>query len=161
MRDGSKVLTGVIIQLSVTPRGGQNTVIGQAMSMDVAEQYALRPVFGIGNLTAQEIPILGYSGQVNMNQYAIDKNATQTLMNQFARKGTTEVPDLAAWTKQILFTEGVDITVARKAKVNGAMVTETVAKISGAMCQHESMSMSENQLVMRSGSFMFPEPISV
>jgi hypothetical protein len=156
-----KVLTGCIIRLSVTPRGGQNVVIGQAMSLAITEQYQVRPVFGIGRLTAQELPILSYAGVMSVNQYAIDNRAAQNVLNQFDRMGSASVPDLDSWVNQLLYSEGVDLTVIRKSKVNGVVQDQTVAKISGAICTGESTSISENQIVMRDGSFIFAEPVKV
>ena len=157
----SKVLTGCIIRLSVTPRGGVNTVIGAAMALDVQESYGVRPTYGIGRLTAFELPILQYSGACSLQSYAIDTNATQNILNQFQRQGTAAVPDLTTWVNQILTSEGVDITIIMKQKVNGVIVDNTVAKISGATCTSEAMQINENQIVMRSGSFIFAAPIKV
>lgn len=157
-----RVITGAVINLSVTPRGGQNITIGRATALDVQEQYQVRPVVGIGNFVAQELPILSYSGGFTIQQFAIDSRAVENILSQFQRPGTVAVPDVATFVKQLMQTDGIDVTVVRKVKADdGTVSDQTLAKISGAICTQESMQIQEQNIVMRSGSFIFANPIAV
>lgn len=156
-----RVITGALIKISVTPRGGQTTVIGRAMSMDIQEQYSIAPVFAIGNLTAQELPVLRYSGGFNISQFGFSKTALENLMAQFKRQGAPGVEDKAKFIRQLLYTDGIDVTITRREKQGNNEVEVPLAKISGAVCQAESMTISENQIMGRSGSFIFADPIKV
>ena len=160
-----RVITGALIKISVTPKGQgtnrQTEVIGRAMAMNVQEQYRVQPVFGIGNIVAQELPVLQYSGAFSIQQFGFSRTAVQNLMNQFARKGSPTASDTAAFVRQLLYTEGVDVTVTRREKQGTQEVEVPLAMISGAICTGESMNIQENQVVMRDGSFIFAEPVAV
>lgn len=156
-----RTITGAIISISVTPRGGENITIGRAMSLDVVENYQLRPIVGIGNFSPVEIPVMGYMGSMRITQFLIDSRAAENVMSQFKRQGTPSVPTKEAFIKQLLCTEGVDVTIMRKTRCADGSENATLAKITGAVCQSETMSIQEQQVVMKSGDFLFTDPISV
>lgn len=159
-----RVITGAVITISVTPRGGGETkTIGRAMAMNIQEQYRVVPVYGIGSLTAQELPVLQYAGAFSMQQFAFSETATQNLMNQFARQGSNaNVLTKAAFIRQLLYTDGINVTIMRKHKeANGTIVDKPLALITGAVCTGETMSIQENQILVRDGSFIFADPMSV
>lgn len=157
-----RVITAATITLSVTPRGGQNVVIGRALSLDVSEQYGVRPIVGIGQMNAQELPILSYAGALSLSSFAVDSRATQTLLSEFQRMGTVSVPDATTFLRQLMQTDGIDITVMRKVRADdGTVSDQTLAKISGAVCTNERLEVREQDVVTRSGSFVFAQPISI
>lgn len=158
-----KVITGALIEISVTPKyaGAQTVTIGRAMQLNIQESYRVVPVFGIGTLTARELPILQYAGAFSVQQFAISRNAVENLMSQFKKIGAPGVTDLNAFTRQILYNDGIDVTVFRKEKQGANVVPVALAKISGAVCQSETMSIAENSIVVRDGSFIFAEPVAV
>lgn len=154
-KDGQKVITGTIIKITATPKGGKPVTLGRAMNLQVQESYQVRPIYGIGSMTPQELPILQWAGQMNVGLFAIP--STAAILGQFDKQGTvTQV------VNNLLFNEGVDVVIARRIKT-ADMTTETytdVASINGAICQSESMDISEGNIVMRSGSFVFAQPIT-
>lgn len=159
-----RVITGALIKISVTPKGStdkQAQVIGRAMSMGIQEQYRIQPIYAIGNITAQELPVLSYAGAFSIQQFGFSETALRNLMNQFQRKGAKGVEDTAKFVRQLLYTEGVDVTVTRREKQGNEEREVPLAMISGAVCQSESMSIQENQIVMREGSFIFAEPVAI
>lgn len=163
-----KVITGTVIKLTVTPQytGASAVEIGRAMSLNIQEQYRVTPVFGIGSMTAQELPILQYAGAFTCQQFAISDSAVENLMGQFKKRGalgTSASKD--AFVKHLLYTEGVNVLVTYTVKTAGGLVptTEprTLASITGAICTGETMTIQENQVVTRNGEFVFADPVSV
>lgn len=158
----AKVITGALIRITVRPKpDGQVTEIGRAMAMNIQEQYRVTPVYGIGKLTAQELPVLQYAGAFSVQQFAFSTTALQNLMAQFNRQGGPGVATKDAFVKQLLYTDGIDVTISRREKQNGTEVEVPLAKINGAICTGESMVIQENQIVVRDGSFIFADPVSV
>lgn len=163
-----KVITGVLINLQARSHLGTFT-IGRAMSLRISEQYGVRPVYGIGALNAQELPVLQYAGGMTLQQFAIDAQAAETLLAQYRRQGGTGVPDVQSFIKQVLYNDGIDVTVSRRRKTVSATSQqpvpqdETVSylKITNAVCTGEETSITENEVVIRSGSFVFANPVSV
>lgn len=151
-----RVITGAVISISVTPRGGTTQTIGRAMAMNIQEQYRVTPVYGIGRLTAQELPVLQYAGAFSVQQFAFSQTALQNLMFQFNRESATNVD---GFVRQLLYTDGVDVTITRKQKVGGTEETRVLAKIDGAICTGETMAIQENQIVVRDGTFIFANPV--
>lgn len=150
----TKVLTGAIIRIVATPKGGQPVTIGRAMGMNVSETYAVRPIYGIGAMVPQELPILQWSGQLSLSLFAIP--STDNILNQFSKKGT-----VLQLINNLLFSEGVDIVISRRIK-GADNTTEDfadVASVNGCVCQNESFSIQEGNIVERSGSFIFASPI--
>jgi len=159
-----RVITGALIKISVTPKGvanRQTEVIGRAMGMNIQEQYRVQPVYAIGNIVAQELPVLSYAGAFSIQQFGFSRTAVRNLMSQFQRKGAPTATDTAAFVRQLLYTEGVDVTVTRREKQGTQEVEVPLAMISGAICTGESMNIQENQVVMRDGSFVFAEPVAI
>lgn len=163
-----KVITGTIIKLQVTPKydGAQAFEIGRAMSLNIQEQYRVTPVFGIGNMSAQELPILQYAGAFSVQQFAFSGTAVENLMGQFKKRGALEATaSKDNFLKHILYTDGVDVVVMRSEKTGPGLVptteVRTLAAITGAICTSETMSIQENQVVVRNGEFVFADPVSV
>lgn len=161
-----KVITGTVIEISVTPKYEGNSgsvVIGRAMALNIQEQYRVTPVYGIGNLTAQELPILQYAGGFSVQQFAVSRSALENLMGQFRRRGTTaQLSTVEQFKNHLLYTDGVDVTVFRKEKgANGQIQQVPLAKITNAVCTGETMGIQENQIVIRNGEFVFADPVQV
>jgi hypothetical protein len=159
-----KVITGALIEISVTPKyeGAQPIAIGRAMALNIQEQYRVAPIYGIGNFTAQELPILSYAGAFSVSQFGFSRTAVENLMGQFKRKGSPGATDTAAFVRQLLYTDGIDVTVYRKEKSGNSEINKIpLALISGAVCTGETMAISENQIVVRNGEFVFAEPVSI
>lgn len=160
-----RVITGALIDISVTSKDrNTNFSIGRAMALNIQESYRIVPVFGIGNMTAQELPILQYAGGFSVQQFAVSGKAVENVMNQFKKMGATGVSDVAAFTRQLLYTDGIDVTVYRREK---STTSDTgfdniaIAKITGAVCTSETMGIQENQILVRNGEFIFADPVSV
>lgn len=157
-----KVITGALIEIQATPRGGQTVAIGRAMALNIQESYRIGPVYGIGSLTARELPILQYAGGFSCQQFAISRSAVENLMSQFKRQGAPGVPNREAFIRQLLYTDGVDVTVWRREKdAQGNINNIALARINGAVCTGETMQIQENSIVIRNGEFMFADPVSV
>lgn len=152
------VITGAVISISSGPKGGAQTAIGRAMAMQVQETYRVVPVFGIGRLTAQELPILQYAGAFTMQQFAISSEATKNLMGSFNRPNASG--DVTNHINSLLYNEGVDVTVKYKSSSTDTAGT-ALMMITGAVCQAESTTVQENQIVLRDGTFIFADPMKV
>lgn len=163
-----KVITGVLISLQARSHLGTFT-IGRAMALRISEQYGVRPVYGIGALNAQELPVLQYQGAMSLSQFAIDAKAAETMLSQYRRQGGTGVATVEGFIKQVLYNDGIDVTVSRRRKTVSATAQqpvpqdETVSylKITNAVCTAEETAISENEVVVRSGSFVFASPVAV
>ena len=151
----TKVITGALIRIVATPAGGKPVTIGRAMSMNVSETYAVRPIYGIGAFVPSELTILQWSGQLSLSLFAIP--STDNILNQFSKKGT-----VSQVINAILFTEGVDVVISRRVKGSDSTTDDfvDVASINGCVCQNESFSIQEGNIVERSGSFVFSSPVS-
>ncbi len=154
-KDGARTITGTIIKITATPKGGKAIAIGRAAQMSVQETYGVRPIYGIGHMTPQELPILQWAGQLSLSMFAIPTK--ENILGQFTKQGSvTQV------VNNLLFNEGVDIVIARRVKPTDNSTEEyvDVASVNGAVCQSESMDISEGNIVMRQGSFVFSSPIT-
>jgi hypothetical protein len=159
-----KVITGALIEITVTPKyeGATPIAIGRAMSLNIQEQYRVASVYGIGNLTAQELPILQFAGAFSVSQFGFSRTAVENLMGQFKRMGSPNFTDKAAFIRQLLYTDGIDVTVYRKEKQGTNEVSKIpLALISGAICTGETMGIQENQIVVRNGEFVFADPVRI
>lgn len=158
-----KVITGTVIEISVTPKytGASAVTIGRAMALNIQEQYRVTPVYGIGNLTAQELPILQYAGGFSVQQFAISRSAVENLMGQFKRRGNANLTTVEDFKNHLLYTDGVDVTVFRKEKQGANIVPVPLAKITNAICTSETMGIQENQIVIRNGEFVFADPVQI
>lgn len=155
VKDGQKVITGTIIKITATPKGGKPITIGRATSLSVQESYGVRPIYGIGSMTPQELPILQWQGQMQLGLFAIPSK--DALLSQFTKQGTvTQV------INNLLFNEGVDVVVARRIKPTSNVNEDylDVCSINGCISQSESLEISEGNVVMRSGSFVFAQPVT-
>lgn len=154
-KDGAKVISGTIIKITATPKGGKAVTIGRAMNLGVSESYNVRPIYGIGQMTPQELPILQWSGALSVGIFAIPSK--DNILGQFTKQGTvTQV------VNNLLFNEGVDLVISRRVKPDSTNV-ETyvdVASINGCVCTGENIEISEGAVVTRSGQFVFLSPIS-
>jgi hypothetical protein len=161
-REG-KVITGALIEISVRPRlpGATVSTIGRAMALNIQEQYRVMPVYGIGNLTPQELPVLQYAGAFSVQQFGVSRTAIENLMGQFKKTGAPGMESKEKFVRQLLFGEGVDVTVYRREKQGNQEVKVPLASITGAVCTSESMSIQENQIVVRNGEFVFADPVSI
>lgn len=152
-----KVVSGAIIEITVDPkRTGQSPfTLGRALSLRIMEQYGVRPIYGIGALNAQELPVLQYSGTMSLNTYAIDSRVAENILNQFERPTPS---GSEAFIRQLLYTEGVNVTVSRRAQ-DGSR--NTFLKVSRAVCTGEDLSITQGDVVTRSGNFVFADPVAV
>jgi hypothetical protein len=130
------------------------------MALSVQEQYRVVPVYGIGSLTARELPVLQYAGAFTMQQFAFSDTALRNLMDDFDRRTSSQ--SVETFVNQLLFNQGIDVTISYRGSTSTGAADPTprgLMMITGAVCQSESMTIQENSIVLRDGSFIFAEPI--
>lgn len=157
-----KVVTGTVISISA-----KNIPLGRAQALRINESYGVRPVYEIGRMEPAELPVLQYSGAMSMSRYVLDLN--ENIILQFKHKGFGGITDTPKFVRQLLFAEGVDITISRIAPPAEGQTFDpipnpeyrTFMNITGAICTGESISIEGNEVVMRQGEFLFREPLSV
>ena len=150
----NRIITGAIIKITATPRDGAAVELGRMQSLNIVERYAIRPIYGIGRLTPEELPYIQWSGQFTTSLYAVPLNSN--ILLQFPKSFNT----VEEMVNELLFNEGVDIVVSRKVKqADGSIELLDFASVRGAKAQSESIDISENAIVSRSGSFIFKEPV--
>lgn len=156
------VITGAVISITTRRKpSGTPVTIGRAMALSVQEQYRVVPVYGIGSLTARELPVLQYAGAFTMQQFAFSDTALRNLMDDFDRRTASQ--SVESFVNQLLFNQGIDVTISYKGTAPTTSAPNPPATglmmITGAVCQTESMTIQENSIVLRDGSFIFAEPI--
>lgn len=155
MASTPRTITGSLIRITATPKGGQPVTIGRAMNLSVQESYGVRPIYGIGSMTPLELPILQWSGQMSVGVFAIPSK--DSILGQFTKQGT-----VTQLINNLLYNEGVDVVISRRVKPvdNTTETFVDVASINGAICQSENIEIQEGNVVMRSGQFLFSQPIT-
>lgn len=154
----SQVVTGPIALVK-----SNGITIGKIRDIRATETYARAEVRGLGNLQAQEVPILSHSGTFSIDSFLVDVKSTgvKKLMNR-------EVVSPQQFINTILLSEvGVDIYVYKKIPKTvddtTGLVTEVdeepIAILRKCFLDSMSFNISEGQVSTGSQTGRFLDPI--
>lgn len=148
-----KTLTAPLALIKVTGWDGQQHTIGKMRNIRVTENIRRGRVVGIGEITPSELPALEWTGTCNVGQYAIKLDTT--ILKALSRNFSST----ADFVKHILFNEGIDIAILKKAKNGTEIVEQTFTTIKGAELTSEGLDISEGQISGRDGTFEHKNPV--
>lgn len=153
-----QTVTGPIALIKVN-----GLVIGKIRDVRATETYARAEVRGLGNLNAQEVPILSHSGTFSIDSFLVDLNSSgiRKLLNR-------STVSLEQFINTVLLSDnGVDIYIYKKIPVAVDDTTQLVTEVGEApiailrKCFLDSMSfnISEGQVSTHSQTGRFLDPI--
>jgi len=149
-----RTLSAPLAIVKVTGTDGALVTIGKMKSLRATESFTRGRVVGLGEITPDELPVLGWNGTVNVGQYAITLNTG--ILNSINRNFSTP----ADFVKNLLFNEGIQIDLLKKVKqTDGTFTEETVASIVDAHLTSEGLEVSEGQIGGRDAAFEYKTPI--
>ncbi len=137
--------------------------IGKIRDFRGTETYARAEVRGLGNLNAQEAPIISHSGTFSADSFLVNLNSSgiRRLLNR-------NVVSLEQFINSVLFTEvGVDIYVYKKVadavddttRLVTAVGEAAIAVLRRCFLDSVSFNISEGQLATHSQTGRFLDPI--
>jgi len=153
---GQQVLTAPIAEIK-----HNGVTIGKMKNIRVSESYRRMRVSGLGELTAQELPVVEFNGTLSCQYYEIDfENSGLDAI----RRRTGSLED---FKNQIFFDEnGLDIVIYKKVQdgVDATTGLKTarlmeVASIEGCFLDREAMDLSEGQIAGHDQDFTYINPI--
>lgn len=141
-----------------------NTVVGKIRDIRATETYARAEVRGLGNLQAQEVPILSHSGTFSIDSFLVDLNSSgvKTLLNR-------SVVSIEQFVNTILLSEsGVDIYIYKKVpktidNTTGlvtAIDEQPIAILRRCFLDSTAFNISEGQVSTHSQTGRFLDPIT-
>jgi len=126
----------------------EGTKIGVLTNITENEDYGVQGVYGIGNLTPQELVALRFSGTFNFSKLVLSSEKISEL--QYAERAGK---DAAAVSRAILTKEGFSVIIEDKyTKAN-------IATIHGCILSNLSITVGENAIVTQNGSGQYGEPM--
>ena len=140
----------------------QGVAIGKMRGLRVNETIRRGKVFGLGQLTPDELPALEWTGTLNADFYNIEFSISQ-IPNAIRRTVNT----LQEWVDHVLLQEnGVQLDIFKKVKdvvdasglIKGKL--EPYATIQGLFLDSENFDISEGQVSGRNQSFTYIFPIT-
>jgi len=146
-----KVLTAPLAKIKLA---NSNTVIGKIRTIRCTENFRRGRVVGIGEITPSELPILEWTGTMNVGQYSIP--LTNGIWDAVDRGGANVVD----FVKKILFDEGIQVSVIYlRKKDDGTIEEKTFATIANAHLTSEGFDLNESQISGRDATFEYTNPI--
>jgi len=150
-----KVITAAIALIKVESIGGELKTIGRMRNLRITENIRRGRVVGLGEVKPSELPVLEWSGTVNVGQYAFKTDTS--VINALSRKFSSTT----AFIQSLLFDEGINIQLQKKLKKeDGTYAYETFATVNKAHLTSEGLDISEGQIGGRDGTFEFTEPLT-
>jgi len=141
-----------------------STTIGKIRDIRATETYARAEVRGLGNLQAEEIPILSHSGTFSIDSFLVDLNSSgvRTLLNR------SMVSPEQFINTVLLSEQGVDIYIYKKVPTavddTTGLVTEVteepIAVLRRCFLDSTSFNISEGQVSTHSQTGRFLDPIT-
>jgi hypothetical protein len=154
----TQTITGPIALVKIN-----GITIGKIKDIRASETYSRGEVRGIGNLQAQEVPILAHKGTFSIESFLVDLNSpgVKELLNR-------EVPSLEDFINTITLNEtGIDIFIYKKVtktidattKLVTAIAEEPIGVLRRCFLDNVSFNISEGQVSSHSQSGSFLDPI--
>ncbi len=138
--------------------------IGKIRDIRATETYARAEVRGLGNLQAQEVPILSHSGTFSVDSFLVDFNSSG--ITQLINRNVTS-PEQFVNTILLADEKGVDIYIYKKVAdaiddTTGLVTSvgeKAIAILRRCFLDSESFNISEGQISTQSQSGRFLDPI--
>lgn len=153
----AKVITAPLAIIKVN-----GVAIGKMRGIRVSETIRRTKVFGLGELTPNELPALEWSGTLNADFYNIDFRESQ-IPNAMRRT----VGNVQEWVDHVLLQEdGVQVDIFKKVKDSvdstGLIIGGLThyASIQGLFLDSENFDITEGQVSGRNQSFTYLYPIT-
>jgi enhancing lycopene biosynthesis protein 2 len=154
----TQTITGPIALVKIN-----GITIGKIKDIRATETYSRGEVRGIGNLQAQEVPILSHSGTFSIESFLVDLNSqgVKELLNR-------EVISLEQFINSITMNEqGIDIFIYKKvpktidptSKLVTAIDEQPIGVLRRCFLDNVSFNISEGQVSSHSQSGRFLDPI--
>lgn len=155
----SQTVTGPIALVKVN-----GITIGKIRDIRATETYARAEVRGLGNLQADEVPVLSHSGTFSIDSFLVDLNSSgiRKLLNR-------NVVSPEQFINTVLLSErGVDIFIYKKipnaVDESTGLVTEVgespIAVLNRCFLDSMSFNISEGQISTHSQTGRFLDPIT-
>ena len=150
-----RVLTAPLAVIKVN-----GVAIGKMKNIRVSENLTRGRVSGIGQLTADELPPLSWTGTLSCSFYNIDFNKSQ-IPGALQRNVNT----LKEWVDTVMLDEtGVQLDIMKKVKdteTNGIITSKLAvyATVKDLFLDTEGFDISEGQISNRDQSFTYITPI--
>jgi hypothetical protein len=146
-----KVLTAALAKIKLA---NSNTVVGKIRSVRCTENFRRGRVVGLGEITPSELPILEWTGTMNVGQYAIP--LANGVWDAVDRGGTS----VSEFVKKILFDEGIQVSIMYlRKKDDGTIEEKTFATVALAFLTSEGFDINESQISGRDATFEYTTPI--
>jgi hypothetical protein len=154
----AEVLTGPMAVIKVN---GQ--AVGKMKDIRVNETFRRQPVKGLGQLYADEMPVLDFEGTVSCSYYNIDLKKAM-----LAGSITRSANDVEEFTANLLLQEkGVQLDILQRVKVgtnpdgSPKVGFKTYCSIRELFLNRQSFNISEGQISGRDEEFNHTSPIIV
>jgi len=154
----AQTITGPIALIKIN-----GIVIGKIKDIRATENYSRGEVRGIGNLQAQEVPILSHAGTFSVESFLVDLNSqgVRELLNR-------NVISLEQFVNSITMNEqGIDIFIYKKipktinptTKLVDEIEEQPIGVLRRCFLDNVSFNISEGQVSSHSQSGRFLDPI--
>lgn len=153
----NKVMTAPLAVIKVN-----NVVVGKMKNIRVSETIRRGRVTGLGQLAADELPALEWTGSLSCSFYCVDFS-----ISVMAAAMVRKVASIEEWANTVLLQEnGIQIDIMRKVKdtidpATGIITPklETFASVAGCVLSKEGFDISESQISGRDAEFEYTTPI--
>ena len=142
-----------------------NIQVGFIRNLNINESHEISPIYGIGNLTPQELPVVKWSGTMTAESYLIDfYKAINVLTDASVVQRVVTSADQFIDTV-LLNDDGVTLDIYRKVEqsrnASGAVTSELeiFASVRGCKMTRDGISISDGQIAGRNVEFMYKTPI--
>lgn len=143
-----------------------NIEVGFVRNLNINESHEITPIYGIGHLTPQELPVTKWSGTMTAESYLIDfYKALNVLTDASIVQRTVNSPEEFVDTV-LLNDDGVTLDIYRKVEVDRDPTTgvvqsglEIFASVRGCKMTRDGISISDGQIAGRNVEFMYKTPI--
>lgn len=154
-----KVMTA---PLAIVKVGG--VAIGKMKNIRVTESIQRGKVTGIGRLTPEEVPAIGWSGTLSAGQYAVKINGQDQLTKSGILRNVNNLQEFVDTV--LLQEEGLTIDILKKVKDFQDPQTKIIypqyeiyASVRGAFATREGFDISEGQISGKDVDFEYINPI--
>jgi len=137
--------------------------VGKMKDIRVNESFRRQPVKGLGQLYADEMPVLDFEGTVSCSYYNIDLK--RSMLAGAINRSANDVEQFTA--NMLLQEKGVQLDILRRVKVgtnpDGSVKWdyESYCSIKQLFLNRQSFNISEGQISGRDEEFSHTEPIII
>jgi hypothetical protein len=151
-----KTFTAPMAIIQVKDPTGTFVTIGKMRSVRLTENINRGRVIGLGNLTAEEIPAVGYNCGLSCSAYTVDFK--KALIAGSIDRAFSNPQDFV--DKVLLQEDGVSVQILRRQRnADGTVSTPVFLTINDLFMNSDSMDISEGQISGRDASFEYLTPV--